>query len=81
MIKIFGVRPWAQVIGVVAIIAAFVGGWLAVRPPSPPEPCRDAVSLMCAGTTTCDFPDQRMKVTSAVAETCFLIECICPRRP
>ena len=80
MIKIFGVRPWAVIVGVLTVLSAGIGAGLVLRSPPPPEPCRDAVAILCAGQATCDFGEQRMEI-KPIAATCIMATCTCPRQP
>jgi hypothetical protein len=78
---IIGVRRWALVVGVLAVLGASSGGLLGVRSrmPVPPRPCVDEMRLQCEqGTVSCD---SRQRIEVYPHFNCLLIKCLCRRAP
>lgn len=77
---IIGVRAWAIVVGLLTIAASGFGGYLALRTPEPPEPCKDSTIIIGSryGTKECASREHAMEVYPA-GNGYVLVKCICQR--
>lgn len=78
---IYGVRPWAVVVGLLLIVAAGLGAFLAFRPAGPPEPCHDTAEVSQVVDTHCP-PGATLEIYPAgevLGSARYLVKCVCPK--
>lgn len=84
---IYGVRPWALLVGAAAVAAAGLGTYCARRTPAPPKRCTDSVEIVSWQQVSPEVecsPGARVEIypagQSPGGTPLQLVKCVCPPR-
>lgn len=80
---IYGVKNWAVAAGLLTVLAAGIGSYLALRPPGPPKPCRESAEIVAGSAFDVECaPGARIEIYPSgkvMGSPRSLVKCVCPR--